>query len=78
MRPDWMGASMFSSGLGLEGNRQIVEANGEGLTIVEDAVDTEKVGLKFEEKFQWFMTSKGGGGCCALKVLMSTGCDYDL
>ncbi|KAF7984885.1 hypothetical protein HWV62_10877 [Athelia sp. TMB] len=58
IRPDWMGAPMFSSSLGVEGNRQVMKENGEGLIIVDDVVDTEKVG-RFEEQFHWFMASKG-------------------
>lgn len=56
-RPDWMGVPMFSSSLGVEGNRQMMEEHGEDLIIVEDEVATEKVG-KMEEKFHWFLASK--------------------
>jgi len=58
MIPDWMGVPMFSSGLGVEGNRQMMKEYGDGLVVVEDDVATETVG-RTEEKFHWFLASKG-------------------
>lgn len=44
LRDDWMGVRMFSSGLGVEGNRRMLNEGGKGLTIVADEVAVEKVG----------------------------------
>ncbi|PIL26173.1 transporter [Ganoderma sinense ZZ0214-1] len=49
---DWMGARMFSSGIGVEGNRRAFEKHGKGLKILADEVATEMVG-RFEEKSHW-------------------------
>lgn len=57
MMEDWMGAKMFWSGHGVEGNREMLKVDGEGLTIVEDEVVGEKVG-KMEEKFHWILATK--------------------
>jgi cyclopropane fatty-acyl-phospholipid synthase-like methyltransferase len=50
---DWMGTRMFSSGLGVEGNRETFKKYGKNLKIVEDKVDVEKVGRN-EAEFHWF------------------------
>ncbi|KAF9064761.1 S-adenosyl-L-methionine-dependent methyltransferase, partial [Rhodocollybia butyracea] len=57
MRDDWMGAKMFSTGLGIEGNDKMLEEYGAELTDVESVVDTEYVG-RFEEKFHWVCARK--------------------
>uniref|UniRef100_A0A5K1K2F0 Cell surface hydrophobicity-associated protein n=1 Tax=Ganoderma boninense TaxID=34458 RepID=A0A5K1K2F0_9APHY len=57
LREDWMGARMFSSGIGVEGNRKAFEEYGKGLKILVDEIATEKVG-KFEEKFHWVFAVK--------------------
>jgi ubiquinone/menaquinone biosynthesis C-methylase UbiE len=54
---DWMGARMFSSGLGIDGNRAMLKTDGEGLRIVEDEVAIEKVG-GFDETFHWVFATK--------------------
>lgn len=61
---DWMGAKMFSSGLGIEGNREMLKEDGESF-IVEDEVAVEKVG-SFEERFHWVWAVKKGGCDSAL------------
>ncbi len=57
MSEDWMGARMFSCGIGLEGNRRAFEEHGKGLKILADEIATEKVG-PFEEKFHWVFAVK--------------------
>ncbi|CAK5265955.1 unnamed protein product [Mycena citricolor] len=47
---------MFSSGLGVEGTREMFTQVG-GYELVVDEVDIEKVG-RFEEKFHWIMAKK--------------------
>lgn len=54
---DWMGARMFSSGLGVDGNREMLKTDGEGLRIIEDEVVVEKVG-GFDETFHWIFATK--------------------
>ncbi|KAF8904586.1 type 11 methyltransferase [Mucidula mucida] len=54
---DWMGVRMFSSRLGVDGNRDILNKFGDGLKVVEDEVAVEKVG-PFDEKFHWIMARK--------------------
>jgi SAM-dependent methyltransferase len=49
---DWMGARMFSAGLGVKGNRDMFRENGAGLDVIEDQVAIEKIG-GMEEKFHW-------------------------
>ncbi|TBU38756.1 S-adenosyl-L-methionine-dependent methyltransferase [Dichomitus squalens] len=56
-REDWMGAPMFSFGIGVEGNRRAFEEYGKGLKILVDEVAVEKVG-RFEETFHWFFAQK--------------------
>lgn len=55
---DWMGAKMFSSGLGVDETRKVLSGT-KGLRIIKDEVDTEKVG-PFEEQFHWIYAQKGG------------------
>lgn len=55
-RDDWMGARMFSSGLGIEKNREMLRVFGQGL-VVEDEVVGEIVG-GVEEKFHWVWATK--------------------
>ncbi|KAJ6505883.1 S-adenosyl-L-methionine-dependent methyltransferase [Mycena vitilis] len=50
---------MFSSGLGVEGTRDIFRTQVPGFKVVVDEVDVETVG-KFEEKFHWIMALKEG------------------
>ncbi|KAF5381163.1 hypothetical protein D9757_009407 [Collybiopsis confluens] len=57
VRDDWMGAKMFSFGLGIEGNRKILESYRDEFTDVEDLIDVEIVG-RFEEKFHWVWAKK--------------------
>lgn len=52
--PDWMGAPMYSCGVGIEGNRVMVAQNGFKL---EEEVAVEKVG-RFDEKMHWFYVTK--------------------
>ncbi|KAM5530052.1 hypothetical protein V8D89_016284 [Ganoderma adspersum] len=54
---DWMGARMFSCGIGVEGNRKAFEEHGKGLKTLADEIATEKVG-PFEEKFHWVFAVK--------------------
>jgi len=56
VRENWFkpGVSIFSSGLGVEGNREMLRKDGKGLKIVKDEVAVEKVG-KFEETFHWIL-----------------------
>lgn len=58
LREDWMGVPMFSSGLGVDGNREMMRKHGEELTVVEDEVAVEKIG-SVEERFHWVMAVKG-------------------
>ncbi|KAE9403831.1 hypothetical protein BT96DRAFT_917218 [Gymnopus androsaceus JB14] len=57
VREDWMGAKMYSCGLGIEGNKKMLADYGAGLTDVEDVVDVEYVG-RFEERFHWICAKK--------------------
>ncbi|KAF9042819.1 S-adenosyl-L-methionine-dependent methyltransferase [Hymenopellis radicata] len=57
VQEDWMGVTMFSSRLGVDGNRDILKNNRDGLKVVEDEVAIEKVG-PFDEKFHWIMAVK--------------------
>ena len=57
MSEDWMGARMFSSGIGVEGNRRAFVERGKGLKILADEIATELVG-GFEEKFHWVLAVK--------------------
>ncbi|KAI1795454.1 S-adenosyl-L-methionine-dependent methyltransferase [Ganoderma leucocontextum] len=57
MREDWMGARMFSSGIGVDANRRAFAEHGKGLKILADEIATEKVG-PFEEKFHWVFAVK--------------------
>jgi ubiquinone/menaquinone biosynthesis C-methylase UbiE len=50
---------MFSSGLGVEGTRNIFRKQVPGFRLVVDEVDVEWVG-KFEERFHWVMALKEG------------------
>jgi SAM-dependent methyltransferase len=50
---------MFSSGLGVEGTRNIFRKQVPGFRLVVDEVDVERVG-KFEERFHWVMALKEG------------------
>jgi ubiquinone/menaquinone biosynthesis C-methylase UbiE len=50
---------MFSSGLGVEGTRDIFRKHVSGFKLVVDEVDIEKVG-KIEERFHWIMALKEG------------------
>ena len=54
---DWMGARMFSCGIGVEGNRKALKEHGKGLRILADEIATEMVG-KFEEKSHWVFAVK--------------------
>jgi hypothetical protein len=54
---DWMGAKMFSSGLGIEGNREMLKKDGKGLKFIDDEIAIEKVG-GFDEKFHWVFAVK--------------------
>ena len=56
-REDWMGAPMFSFGIGVEGIRSAFEEYGKGMKILADEVVVEKVG-GFDEKFHWFFAVK--------------------
>jgi ubiquinone/menaquinone biosynthesis C-methylase UbiE len=49
--------SMFSSGLGVEGTREMFRKDGKGLKILEDVLDIETVG-RFEETFHWILAEK--------------------
>lgn len=59
VREGWFDPSvtMFSSGLGVEGNRNIFQKDVQGLKVIEDEVAVEKVGST-EEKFHWIMAKK--------------------
>lgn len=59
LREDWMGVTMFSSGLGVDGNREMMKACGEGLRVMEDEVAVEKAGM-VEERFHWVLAQKMG------------------
>ncbi|KAJ7135316.1 S-adenosyl-L-methionine-dependent methyltransferase [Mycena filopes] len=48
---------MFSSGLGVDGTREIFQSQVQGFKLVVDEVAIETVG-KFEEKFHWVMAQK--------------------
>jgi trans-aconitate methyltransferase len=54
---DWMGTKMFSSGLGVEGNKKMLVEHGKGLKIIDNEVAVEKVGPR-EEKFHWVFAVK--------------------
>jgi len=58
-RENWFspGVTMFSSGLGVHGNRVMFMQDGYGLTVVEDQVAVEKVG-RAEETFHWILAVK--------------------
>lgn len=58
-RENWIkpGVTMFSSGLGVEGNKEMLRKDGAALKFVVDEVQVEKVG-KAEEKFHWAMGVK--------------------
>ncbi|TFK32926.1 S-adenosyl-L-methionine-dependent methyltransferase [Crucibulum laeve] len=56
IRDDWMGTKMFSTGLGLEGNREMLKKSAVGLD-VEDEVAAEKVG-SMEVMFHWVWAVK--------------------
>ena len=62
LRENWFspGVTMFSSGLGVRGNRDMFENDVEGLTVLEDEVAVEKVG-RAEEKFHWVFAVKSRG-----------------
>ncbi|KAJ7146446.1 S-adenosyl-L-methionine-dependent methyltransferase [Mycena epipterygia] len=51
--------TMFSSGLGVDGTRDIFQKQVSGFKLVVDKVDVETVG-RFEEKFHWVMALKEG------------------
>jgi len=55
---DWMGAKMFSSSLGVEGNREMFKKYGKGLRILEDKVDAELIGKTSTADFHWFYAVK--------------------
>lgn len=57
--PGWLGASvdMFSCGLGVDGNRDVIARNTAGLTIVEDEMAGEMVG-NHEHMFHRFLATK--------------------
>lgn len=57
LRDDWMGVKMFSSGLGVDGTRQMLKKDGKGLKIIEDKIDVERVG-RMEERFHWIFATK--------------------
>lgn len=59
VRENWLGpgVTMFSSGLGVQGNRDMLKKDGEGLTVVEDEVVVERVG-QAEERFHWVFAVK--------------------
>ncbi|KAJ7447184.1 hypothetical protein FB451DRAFT_1375679 [Mycena latifolia] len=59
VREGWFQPSvtMFSSGLGVEGTRDIFNKQVQGFKLVVDKVDVETVG-RFEEKFHWVMAQK--------------------
>ncbi|KAF7298536.1 hypothetical protein MIND_00800300 [Mycena indigotica] len=59
-RDEWIkpGATIFSSGLGVEGTRAVFKQEQlAGFKLIVDKVDTEVVG-GFEEKFHWIMAKK--------------------
>jgi ubiquinone/menaquinone biosynthesis C-methylase UbiE len=49
--------TMFSSGLGVQGTRTMLDEKAHGLVIVEDELAVEKVG-RFEEYFHWIFARK--------------------
>jgi hypothetical protein len=57
MMEDWLGARMFWSGLGVQGNRDMFKR--EGLQMVEDEVVTEMAEQTLE-KFHWLLAVKKG------------------
>ncbi|KAJ7490844.1 S-adenosyl-L-methionine-dependent methyltransferase [Mycena latifolia] len=61
VREGWIEPSvtMFSSGLGVEGTRDIFNKQVPGFKLVVDKVDVETVG-RFEERFHWVMAQKEG------------------
>jgi hypothetical protein len=58
-REGWFNPSvtMFSSGLGVDGTREIFHKEVQGFKLLVDDIDIEKVG-SFEEKFHWIMAIK--------------------
>ncbi|KAJ7144803.1 S-adenosyl-L-methionine-dependent methyltransferase [Mycena crocata] len=60
-REGWIDPSvtMFSSGLGVEGTRDIFYKQVQGFKVVVDDIDVETVG-RMEEKFHWVMALKEG------------------
>ena len=58
-RDDWMGAKMFSTGFGVQGNSEMLRTEGVGLKIVLDKVVVETIG-RMEERFQWVLAVKEG------------------
>ncbi|KAL9117035.1 MAG: hypothetical protein Q9187_006430 [Circinaria calcarea] len=62
---DWLspGVRMFSSGLGVQGNRDMLREDGNGLTIVDDEIAVEKVG-RVEARFHWIFAMHRGKGRC--------------
>lgn len=59
-RKDWLGpgVNMFSTCLGIDGNRDMMKSSGGDLSILDDEVAIERVG-RMEEKFHWFFAVKG-------------------
>lgn len=49
--------TMFSSCLGVEGNRALLREDGKGMKVLEDILDVEEVG-SFEETFHWILAEK--------------------
>jgi SAM-dependent methyltransferase len=60
MMEDWLGEKMFWSGLGVEGNRKMLEEDGGGLRVVEDEVAVDMVEQE-EETFHWVLAVKQDG-----------------
>ncbi|CAO3681779.1 unnamed protein product [Umbelopsis vinacea] len=58
-REDWFtpGVTMISSGLGVQGTREMFQKHGHQLTMIEDEVAVEKVG-RMEERFHWIFAVK--------------------
>lgn len=57
IRDGWMGVTMFSTGLGIDGNLEMLKEYGEGLDVEAEVVG-EKLGLSTEVFFHWIWAVK--------------------
>ena len=63
VRDDWLGAKMFSTGFGVQGNSEMLKMEGAELKIVMDKVVADPIGgatSGMEARFQWILAVKEG------------------